>query len=253
MKALCVDDEHLLLDTLLWAVKQSPDIEEAVGFEDETDALEWAREHHVDAAFVDVELHEMSGLELARELRNLQPDIYIIFCTGHSQYALEAFDIHANGYLMKPITPEQVQKEISYIKNMTEKRQEPLITVRRYGNFSVYDRYGNVVEFKRTKTKELLALLIHTHGMEMGFGDLCRYLWQDNNVMRDNNRKYLWNLMSDLRLSLEKIGAADVLGKSRKVIYVNMALIELNDIGIGEYPYMSGYEWAEGGPLEEMN
>ncbi len=253
MKALCVDDELLLLDNLLWAVRQSPDVEEAVGFEDETDALRWAKNNKADIAFIDIELHEMSGIDMAKELHRIDPNMDIVFCTGHSQYALDAFDVHATGYLMKPITPEMVQKEITYIRERKEKREGAELTVRRYGNFSVYDRNGNIVEFKRTKTKELLAVLVHTHGMEMRVQDLCRYLWNDNDTMFENNKKYLWNLLSDLRTSLDKVGAGSVLGRSGNGHFVNMSMIELNDIGRGEYPYMSGYDWAVGGPLDNTD
>ena len=251
MKALCVDDEALLLDALLYAVRQSPDIGEAVGFEDETEALAWVKENPVDVAFVDIELHEMTGIELARKLQKIVPGIDIIFCTGHSSYALDAFGVHATGYLMKPVSPEMIQSQLSYIRKKKEPQDDTLLTVRCYGNFSVYDREGRAVEFRRTKTRELLAVLIHTHGMEMRVLDLCRYLWKDNDAMLENNKKYLWNLLSDLRSSLEKIGAGEVLGKSGSGHFVNMNRIRFDDIGRGDFPYMQGYAWAAGGPLEK--
>ena len=107
MRAICVDDEYLLLRTLKNVVIQSPDIEQAIAFNDEHDALEWARDNDFDIAFIDIELHDMNGLELAKALHEIRSNARIVFCTGFTNYAVDAISLHMDvGYVMKPIDYE---------------------------------------------------------------------------------------------------------------------------------------------------
>ena len=117
MIALCVDDEVLPLNALARAVGKSPDIDSVFPFDDEIDALAWAEHHPVDIAFLDVQLHEINGIELAKKLAALHPDISIVFCTGYEKYAVNAIGLHMDaGYLVKPFRASQVQDEINHIK-----------------------------------------------------------------------------------------------------------------------------------------
>ena len=69
----------------------------------------------MDVAFLDIQTGDINGLQLAVELKKVKPDIHIIFVTGYSQYAVEAFSIHATGYLLKPVTEEAVSRELTFI------------------------------------------------------------------------------------------------------------------------------------------
>ena len=62
-----------------------------------------------DIAFLDVEMAGMSGVELAETLKRYNSEINIVFCTGYGNYRDAAFELHASGYLMKPITPEKIK------------------------------------------------------------------------------------------------------------------------------------------------
>lgn len=66
-----------------------------------------------DAAFLEVALPEMSGVALARQLQARCPRGNLIFVTEFPQYMGEAFDLHASGYLMKPVTVPEVQRELA--------------------------------------------------------------------------------------------------------------------------------------------
>ena len=88
MIALCVDDEVLGLETLQRAVMAAEGITDTAAFEDEREALDWAKSHRLDVAFLDIRMHGMDGLALARALREMHPDLPVIFCTGYDQYAI---------------------------------------------------------------------------------------------------------------------------------------------------------------------
>lgn len=67
------------------------------------------REHNPDLAFLDIELPDMKGIELAKKLREIKPDIEIIFITAHQEYSLDAFKLYASDYILKPIDEERVK------------------------------------------------------------------------------------------------------------------------------------------------
>ena len=150
MIAIAVDDEILMLGALVKAISASPDIKEVTKFSDCEAALEFVKGNAVDIAFLDINMRGMGGLALAENIIAARPDCKIVFCTGYEEYAIPAFKLHASGYLMKPISAEDVQTEIDNIKGVRQK-EKPL-TVKCFGDFEVYARDEKVV-FKRLKTK----------------------------------------------------------------------------------------------------
>ena len=177
MIALAVDDEKLMLNTLTDAIRESEDISVVYDFTSCQKALDFAKDNYFDIAFLDISMRGMGGLALAKNLLNINPDIKIIFCTGYSDYAVDAFSMHVSGYLLKPITAEAVQKEIDYIKGI--KNKEKLLTVKCFGEFEVLCK-GNPLKFKRSKTKEVLAIMIDRKGARLSSRTICAVLWPES-------------------------------------------------------------------------
>lgn len=232
MIAICIDDEPILLDWLAKSVNASPDITNTINFTDETEALDYASENDFDIAFVDVELHMMDGITVAERLRAIRPDCGIIFCTGHASYAVEAIKrVEVNGYLIKPIDRDEVQREIDRYKN---KRSfiEKLVTVDMTHGFNVFDKNGDPIRFTRTKTVELLALLIENKGASLSADAICRALWNDSSssyYLLKKNKNYLTQLFTDLRRSLESCGAINIITRTDEGYAIRMPLIKLID------------------------
>ena len=164
MIAISVDDEALMLGALVAAIEASPDITEVAKFSDCKDALEFVKNNPTDIAFLDINMRGMGGLALAEKIIASCPNCKIVFCTGYEEYAIPAFKLHASGYLMKPISAEDVQGEIDNIIGIRQKTK--LLTVRCFGNFEVYVK-NEVLAFKRLKTKELFAFLVDRNGARM--------------------------------------------------------------------------------------
>ena len=160
MIAIAVDDEVLMLGALVAAIEASPDVSEITKFSSCEDALEFVKSNIVDVAFLDINMRGMGGLALAEKIVEARPSCKIVFCTGYEEYAISAFKLHASGYLMKPVSAEDVQKEIDNIKGVRQK-EKPL-TVKCFGNFEVYDRNNELLVFKRLKSKELFAFLFES-------------------------------------------------------------------------------------------
>ena len=107
MIVIAVDDERLALENLTEAIEAAAPNARIHSFRYPEDALAFAKENQADVAFLDVEMVGMNGVELAEQLKLHHPDINIIFSTGYGHYRDAAFDLHASGYLTKPITPER--------------------------------------------------------------------------------------------------------------------------------------------------
>ena len=248
MKAIAVDDEIYMLETLLEAVSASSDIEAVDAFSSCSAALAHATEHPVDIAFLDINMRGIGGLGLAEKLLALQPGCKIVFCTGHEEYAVSAFQLHVSGYLMKPITAEAVQKEIDHIKGI--KATEKLLTIQCFGNFEVLHN-GQSLPFKRKKAKELLAVLIDRNGSGMTAKQLCAILFPED-TDDTKNAAYLRQLVLDLKNTLKTVRAEDVLKHDTPYYRIDTSLVSCDYLsflktGKPEFygEYMTQYSWAE--------
>lgn len=248
MIAIAVDDEILMLGALKKAIKASPDITSVSDFTSCEDALDFIKNNHVDIAFLDINMRGMGGLSLAEKIIGICPDCKIVFCTGHEEYAIPAFKLHASGYLMKPISAKDVQAEIDNIKGI-----RPIIKplfVKCFGNFEVLYN-GDMLPFKRKKTKELLAVLIDRNGAGMTMKQICAILFPDN-TDDEKNSAYLRQLMMDLKNTLKTIGMEEILEHQTPYYRIDSTKIQCDYFDyikcgtprfFGEY--MKQYSWAE--------
>ena len=248
MIAIAVDDEALMLGALVAALEASPDITQVAKFSDCEEALDFVKKHSADVAFLDINMRGMGGLALAKKIIAARPRCKIVFCTGYEEYAIPAFKLHASGYLMKPISAEDVQEEIDNIKDIPQ--QEKLLTVKCFGNFEVYAK-NEALTFKRLKTKELLAFLVDRNGAGMTAKQICAVLFQDD-TDDAKNLVYLRQLVMDLKKTLKLVGAGAVLCHESSYYRIDTSLIKCDYIsyletGKPEFhgEYMTQYSWAE--------
>ena len=248
MIAIAVDDEALMLGALVAAIEASPDITEVSKFSDCEDALEFVKKHPADIAFLDINMRGMGGLALAEKIIAFRPNCKIVFCTGYEEYAIPAFKLHASGYLMKPISIEDVQGEIDNIKGVRQK--EKLLRVCCFGNFEVYVKEEKLV-FKRLKTKELFAFLIDRNGAGMTAKQICAVLFPDD-TDDTKNSAYLRQLFMDLKNTLKSVGAEAVLCHETPCYRVDVNLLKCDyfsylETGKPDFhgEYMTQYSWAE--------
>ena len=248
MIAIAVDDEVLMLGALEEAIEASPDIEAVELFSDCEKALDFVKNHSADIAFLDINMRGMGGLALAEAIISVRPNCKIVFCTGYEEYAVSAFKLHASGYLMKPISAEDVQREIDHINGVF--RPKKLLTVKCFGDFEVYAKNEKLV-FKRVKTKELFAFLIDRNGAGMTAKQICAVLFP-NDTDDHKNTAYLRQLVLDLKRTLKKVDAEDILCHETPCYRVDTGLLECDYInyletGKPEFygEYMAQYSWAE--------
>lgn len=248
MHFLLVDDEKIMLDQLGYMLRSIRPEAEILSFTWPDDALEAAKQEQVDVAFLEIEMGGMTGLELAVRLRKINPDIYIIFVTDYQKYALDAFAIHATGYLLKPVNEEALERELTFIYRKPEKKH---VRIQTFGGFEIFVD-EQPVKFARTKSKELLAYLIDHRGASVTTSEACAALFEDD---AGTKKGYFRNIVRELKSALQSAGVEEILKRSfnslaiaaEKIDCDYYRLLEDDPIAVNQYQddYMPSYSWAE--------
>ena len=247
MRIIAVDDEELALERLMTAIQQAAPEAELHGFFYPEDALAFLQNNGCDVAFLDVEMADISGVELARKLKEKNPDVNIIFATGFSRYREAAFDLHASGYLTKPITTDKVRKELAELRRPVAKAKR--MRVQTFGNFEVYVD-GRPLEFRYSRTKEMLAYLVDRQGALCTVGGVQAVLFEDET----GHESYMKSLRQDLQVTLDEAGCGGVLVKQWGKLAVQTSAFDCDYYdwregrreGISyQGEYMSQYSWGE--------
>ncbi len=148
MKILIVDDEPLAIQRLRHLLKKLPNCEVVGDAVNGRDALEKTEKLMPDLLLMDIRMPGMDGLEAARHLDLMENPPAIIFTTAYNEYALEAFDVHAIGYLVKPVRAAKLQQAIDSasrpaLSKLSEiDKNDPAINTRKYISARVR---GNIV------------------------------------------------------------------------------------------------------------
>ena len=188
-------------------------------------------------AFLNIEMGAVSGIRIAKKLQTVNSKINIVFVTGFLEYAPDAFELRASGYVSKPATEQKIRAEIDNLRYPMPKPQSGVMAD------------GKPLTFKREKTKELFAYLIDRRGAACTPREICSALWEEEKP------DYLRQLTKDLRETLKAVGAQDVFISRFKEYRIVPELIEcdfydyLDDkpyaVKAFQGEYMSQYGWAE--------
>lgn len=209
MRIIIADDEQNALEDLHEVVSVVCPDSQINAFDSSVSALKFIRETPCDIAFLDIEMPDLNGLIFAKHIKELHPKANIIFVTGYMQYALDSYSVAASGYLLKPATPEKVQKALNELRYPLPQTTER-IRVQTFGNFEVF--VDNVpVGFGRTKSKELLAYLVDRKGASATTRECFAILFEDKEYDLGQER-YFQSIVYDMTISLKKAKAQDIAG-----------------------------------------
>ncbi|MDQ6421994.1 LytTR family transcriptional regulator DNA-binding domain-containing protein [Paenibacillus sp. LHD-117] len=122
LKAFIVDDEPLARDELTYILHRTKRVEVVGEAESIDEALRHIRQSTPDVVFLDIQLVEETGLELARQLQGLDRRPEIVFATAYDEYALKAFELNAIDYILKPYDEVRIQQTVDKIAKLQETR-----------------------------------------------------------------------------------------------------------------------------------
>ena len=254
MNAICVDDEKLILDENVSLVEELDEIDSVEGFTSALKALDHVKyKGNVDIALLDIDMPDT-------KIKERSPHTAIIFLTGFSEYALKAIEMHASGYLMKPVNKKKLKEEITYALESVRKNgagseageENEHIFMRTFGSFDVFVD-GEPIRFSRSKSKELLAYLVDRQGALVTRADAFSAMYEDENYSRDKQKQFD-NVVRGLKSSLKEAGIEEIFDMQRGSMravkgtfgcdlyrYLEGDAATVNSY-MGEY--MSSYEWA---------
>lgn len=223
MKILLVDDEELQLIRLENACKKVMPESEFFSFTNPLKVVE--SNVNFDLAFLDIEMPGLNGIQLAKKLKSINPKIKIIFVTAYNNYALDAYRLHASGYITKPVNENKIKVENDELDNVINLKSEKKLQVKCFGNFEIFHN-GSPVKFSYQKSKEVFAYLIDREGSSINVNELNAVLWEED------HKSYLRNLIADIKQSLKSIDCEDVFVKK-----FNGYSIDVNKIDCDAYEY----------------
>ncbi|WP_426929174.1 response regulator [Brevibacillus ginsengisoli] len=188
-KVIIVEDEKPILDLMKHVIGQNPHYTIAGVFTNPFEALASLPDLQPDVAFLDVEMPKMNGLELAQKINEMLEQTKIIFTTAYKQYALDAFQVYAFDYILKPVTPAAIEKVTNRLLKqhlpalpIQESRQQAVIQC--FGGFEVRNPKGERVHWRTRKTEELFAYLLCHQGRDVSKWQLMDLLWPDMSMER---------------------------------------------------------------------
>lgn len=209
MRILIVEDE---LDTL-------NEIEDFLRCYDETIeieacsnpllAMKASQSITFDVALLDIQMPEMTGLELAECLSAITPEINFIFITAFNNYATEAFELNATDYILKPIRQERFNKALDKIKKELVEKENSIINpsseiyIQAFGKMLVGSG-DNILKWRRQKSSEIFAYLLHQQGAPVHKEKLCEMIWPEYDPQKALT--YLQTIMYQLRKNIAEIG-----------------------------------------------
>lgn len=256
MIILAVDDEALGLQSLTKAIEKADPEAEIKSFSSSKEALEFASENDIDVAFLDIQMPGITGTELAKKLKMLKPSVNIIFATGFDSYMGDAFALHANGYVLKPITAAKVKKELDNLKSLSEgykkmlEEETKVLRFQCFGNFEAFVG-KDVLHFKYDKTKELLAYLVSRRGALCSNGEIITNIFEDDM----DHESYLRGLRKDLIDSLKAVNCDSAIASQRgkmgivadnvKCDYYDFLAGDAAAINCYQGEFMNQYSWGE--------
>jgi two-component SAPR family response regulator len=230
LKAIIVDDEWFSIERLSKLLKKTGKCEVCKTFLEPMEVLENISELNIDVVFLDIDMPEINGIQLSEKLMERDSKINIVFVTAYDEYAVEAFELNALDYLLKPVSEERLQKTISRITSVTVKQNiKSSLKVDCFGGFKVsgiINSEEKTIKFRTNKSEELLALLVIYNGKPISADYIIENLWPDFEI-----EKAMINLYTSvhyLRKAFKSISIDEIVKSSKGSYFIDIDKLTCN-------------------------
>ena len=188
INCIAIDDEPLALDIICDYCSKVPFLNLIKTFDNAMDTVEYIRSNKIDLMFLDIQMEELTGIQLLNALKH-RP--YVIFTTAYEAYAIQGFDLDVMDYMLKPISFERFVKGVDKVYEKMLLDQKP----KSHGDNNVIaGNQGNPFFFVKTETrieKILYADVLYVEGM----GDYWRIITTTKKIMSLLNYKKLEEIL----------------------------------------------------------
>lgn len=198
MRAILVDDEQLALDFMEHNLNQIGNVEIIGKYLNPLIAKEAILDAAVDVAFLDINLPEMTGLELAEVLLESNPYLLVIFVTAYDRYAIEAFELNALDYIVKPVNIDRLKMTISRVESLLENQvnrsalKSNTLHINVCEQLLIKNSSGELerVSWRTTRAQEMFLFLLHNQDKFIRKSLLIELFWPDFEKERAYSQLY---------------------------------------------------------------
>jgi two-component SAPR family response regulator len=204
IRVLLVDDEEDALNLLEILLHRIGDVKVVGRYVNPAQAIEALSATPVDAVFLDNEMPGMTGMEAARKMREIRPQVPIVFTTAHPEYAVEAFEIQSTDYLLKPFTLNRLQSAVTRIRQAAATVSDRTdVVIRCMGGFSIAlpNDANRQLPWKTNKEKEICAFLVHHAEKRVDTTLIIESVWPRYDLKKA--KTYLYTCLSYLRKTFQ--------------------------------------------------
>ena len=164
IRVLLIDDEKPALEEMEYQLKKFSFIEIAGMIQDAREVLTKLDEVKPDAVFLDIDMPNINGLELALKIQELQEHIIIIFVTAYAQYALESFKAYPLDYIVKPASEKRLSRTMEHLFEQYKLQTDRLgchteAAIHCFGDFEALSE-NEALKFATRQVREMMAYLI---------------------------------------------------------------------------------------------
>lgn len=277
MKVILIDDERLALDHLEKRLKKIGQIDIAGKFRDPRKGMEAAMRDDVDAVFLDIHMPGMNGMEVAEQLLRAKPHVHIVFVTAYDHFAVQAFELNALDYVVKPVSMERLHMTVQRVRERVglkgteaDSPGKP-VKLNMFRKFAVVMEDGAVstIQWRTAKAQELFLFALQNRGMLIRKSYLIEMLWPEfepakaypqlyttvyhirKTLAPFGDRFQLTNHFEGYVLQLRDVELSSEIWEryiasgpelNERTIEAHRAIQKLND---GEYLQEFDYAWAE--------
>ncbi len=210
MRGVIIEDEKPSLELTKRRMAANGLIDIVGAYTDPVKALDDIPRLLPDVIFTDVEMPGISGMDLAKKVRELDENIQIVFITAYEKYAVDAFRVNAVNYILKPITAEDLNNTVNRLlqgfrRRASSAKPENRLRILAFGIFTVYgSRRDQEIRWPTAKVRELFACFVLNKGGALGKWQLCERLWPQASPQRVEHS--LHSTVSRMRKSLADAG-----------------------------------------------
>lgn len=275
MRAILVDDEPLALDHLERLLRENRSVNIIGKYTNPHKALQIILQDQPDVVFLDINMPEISGIEMAKKVKTAIPSIKIVFTTAYNEYAVKAFEINAVDYIVKPIQRNRLAETINrlgkkYTTSQIKENSQMICCFQTLQFVSLQEEPKIIdVKWRTSKARELFTYLIQNRqkpvhrdvlveifwpeiDLDKGYAQLYATIYQIRKTVKSIgfhititsvDRSYILHL-HDVKLDVEEWekGVREWVATPKRASLTNQTVLNLYK---GDYLVEEGYLWAE--------
>ena len=253
MRAILVDDEAIMLRSFMRNSEGIPELEVVAQFQSSQEAITYAQNNAFELAILDICMPEINGIQLAKKLREIYPDVLIVFISAYDDYIKDFNEISGDYYIIKPYIKSTIATMMEKMVLLSSKQQKKDIYIHTIGRFNVLK---NGVPLKLSgKTKEILALITSKCGREISNEEIYSIVWENREYSNESMKVY-YNAISRLKRILAEADISDLLISTTHGQMLNVSICacdyyawlnkseEIKELDV-EDDFFAEYSWSE--------